>query len=64
MYFLEIKDLGNKKKNFYRNIKLFDKIFVSIPSIHHNIKQINFDDLENYFNYKVEFDLILVNNIK
>ena len=64
MYFLEIKDLGNKKKNFYKNIKLFNNIFVSIPSIHHNIKQINFDDLENYFNYKVEFDLILVNNIK
>ena len=64
MYFLEIKDIGKNKKNFYRNVRLFDKIFVSIPSVHNGIKQINFDELKNYFNYKVEFDLILLNNIK
>ena len=64
MYFLEIKDIGNNKKNFTRNIRLFDKIFISIPSVHQDVKQINFDDLNSYFNYKVEFDLILMNNIK
>ena len=64
MYFLEVKDLGNNKKNFYRNIKLFDKIFISFPSIHNNVIQISIDDLKNYFNYKVEFDLILINSIK
>ena len=64
MYFLEIKDIGNNKKNFYRNVRLFDKIFVSIPSVHNSIKQIKFDELKNYFNYKVEFDLILLNNIE
>ena len=64
MYFLDIKDIGNNKKNFYRNVGLFDKIFVSIPSVHNGIKEINFDELKNYFNYKVEFDLILLNNIK
>jgi FkbM family methyltransferase len=63
MYFLEIKDLGNNKKKFYRNLRLFDKIFVSFPSIHSNVKQINLNDFENYLDYKVEFDLILVNNI-
>ena len=63
MYFLEIKDLGNNKKKFYRNLRLFDKIFISFPSIHSNVKQINFNDFENYLDYKVEFDLILINNI-
>ena len=64
MYFLEIKDLGNNNKNFYKNIRLFDKIYISFPSIHHNVKQINIDDLKSYFSYKVEFDLILINDLK
>ena len=64
MYFLEIKDLGNNKINFYKNIKLFDKIYISFPSIHHKVKQINIDDLKSYFSYKVEFDLILINDLK
>ena len=63
MYFLEIKDLGNNKKKFYRNLRLFDKIFISFPSIHSNVKQINLNDFEYYLDYKVEFDLILINNI-
>jgi len=63
MYFLEIKDIENNKKKFYRNLRLFDKIFISFPSIHSNVKQISLNNLENYLDYKVEFDLILVNNI-
>ena len=63
MYFLEIKDLGNNKKKFYKNVKLFDKIYISFPSIHKNVKQISLNDFESYLDYKVEFDLILVNNI-
>ena len=40
------------------------KIYISFHSIHHNVKQINIDDLKSYFSYKVEFDLILINDLK
>ena len=61
MYFLECKELGKNKKNFYNNIKLFDHIFVSCPLIHRRTRKIDIKDLDKYFNLKVEFDLILLN---
>lgn len=61
MYFLECKELGKNKKNFYNNIKLFDHIFVSCPLLHRITRKINIKDLDKYFNLKVEFDLILLN---
>lgn len=62
IYFLECKDIEKNSKNFYKNIKLFDKIYISCPFIHKGIKKIRFNDLHKYFKLKVEFDLILLNN--
>ena len=61
IYFLECKEIKNKQKTlFEKKIKFFKKIFVSCPLIHSDVKQIKLPDLEKYFNYKVEFDLILM----
>lgn len=61
MYFLECKELIKSKKKFYNNIKLFDHIFISCPLLHRRTRKIDIKDLDKYFNLKVEFDLILLN---
>ena len=61
IYFLECKQINNnQKKIFFKKLTNFDKIYVSCPLIHAKTKLIRIENLEEYFNYKVEFDLILI----
>ena len=62
IYFLECRSIPEKDKlNFYNKINLFNKILISCPLIHKGIKKINIEQIQNYIDYKVEFDLILIN---
>tara|TARA_B100001245_G_C22808267_1_gene389337 strand:+ start:111 stop:986 length:876 start_codon:yes stop_codon:yes gene_type:complete len=62
MYFLECREVSEKNKiNFYNKVKLFKKIFVSCPLIHKDTREISIEKIKEYFNYKVELDLILIN---
>ena len=61
IYFLECKQINNnQKKIFFKKLTNFNKIYVSCPLIHVKTKLIRIENLEEYFNYKVEFDLILI----
>ena len=62
IYFLECKNISkNNEINFYKKAKLFKKIMLSCPLLHKNIKIIDIKDIKYYLDYKVEFDLILLN---
>ena len=62
IYFLECNKIqDNQKDIFLKKINFFKRIFISCPLIHKNIKKIGSKDLQTYLDYKVEFDLILVN---
>ena len=61
IYFLECKDLTSSQRViFFKKIKNFSKIFVSCPLKHLKTKLVKIENLETYFNYKIEFDLILI----
>ena len=62
IYFLECRGIAEKNKlKFYNKINLFSKILISCPLIHKGIKRINIKEIQNYIDYKVEFDLVLIN---
>lgn len=63
IYTLECSNnLNNlKKKKFINKLKTFKKIFIFCPLIHLDTRRIKPNDLFRYFEYKVEFELILVN---
>lgn len=61
-YFLECQNSNYKNKLlFLEKISTFKKIFISCPLIHKDLKLIKPQDILNYFDYKVEFDLVLIN---
>jgi FkbM family methyltransferase len=61
-YFLECQNFNNNKKLiFLEKISKFKKIKISCPLIHKDLRTIKPKDILNYFSYKVEFDLVLIN---
>ena len=61
-YFLECQNFSDDKKSlFIEKISIFKKILISCPLIHNDLRSIKPRDILNYFNYKVEFDLVLIN---
>ena len=61
-YFLECQNFSDDKKSFFiEKISIFKKILISCPLIHEDLKIIKPENILDYFNFKVEFDLVLIN---